>query len=252
MVELVLWDDMARNFSVVDYNSMERPVIIAHEIGTTLPAVNAIRRYNFKAAISDGTGTGYFTFFTPNADILTGINCPKLMSQLDAPDPRDFPVEIIKLNGQQHIFQFYYSPHCEKGKVDFYFDTILDKPLQIAGSSEQAEYITDKEPSVIAIEMPKHVSAETCVSLPTSTCEPSSQLITASPTMTIESGNTPTQTEKKRLGSPKEMGTPAVEVLEYPRTQASKKETSMKAPKKTLKRPLFPETQDDPKKKKMD
>ncbi|GJW88503.1 nucleic acid-binding, OB-fold protein [Tanacetum coccineum] len=308
VVELTLWDDMARNFNVADYNSMERPVIIAvsscrvkiyggalykiqqdlnppleiskerfsnpedeksqnrfavHGVrftckGTVL-AINTTRdghyascsqcnhkvfdgddipqcvnhgpqpnytfRYNFKAAISDGTGTGYFTFFTPNADILTRIDCPKL---------------------------FHYSPHCEKGKVDFYFDTILVKPLQIASSSEQAENITDKEPSVIAIEMPKPVSAEICVSLPTSTCEPSSQLITASPTMTVESGNTPTQTEKKTLGSPKEIGTPAVELLEYPRTQASKKETSIEVPKKTSKRPLFLETQDDPKKKKMD
>nr|GEX49481.1 hypothetical protein [Tanacetum cinerariifolium] len=126
------------------------------------PQPNYTFRYNFKAVIFDGTGTDYFTFFTPNADILTGIDCPKL---------------------------FHYSPHCEKGKVDVYFDAILDKPLQIAGSSEQAENIT---------------------------------------------------------------GTPAVEVLEYPRTQASKKETSMEAPKKTSKCLLFPETQDDPKKKKMD
>nr|GEU71416.1 hypothetical protein [Tanacetum cinerariifolium] len=96
------------------------------------PQPNYTFRYNFKAAISDETMTSYFTFFTPNADILTGIDCPKL---------------------------FHYSPHCEKGKVDFYFDTILDKALQIASSSEQAENITDKKPSVTAIEMPKPVSA---------------------------------------------------------------------------------------------
>nr|GEX05151.1 RNA-directed DNA polymerase, eukaryota [Tanacetum cinerariifolium] len=235
-------DEKSRNKFAIAALLQQNPESYRQEIGTTLPAVNAIRRYSFKAAISDETGTGYFTFFTP--DILTGIYCPKLVSQQDAQVLRDFPVEILKLNGQQHIFQFHYSPHCEKGKVEFYFDTILDKPLQIVGSSEQAENITDKEPSVIAIEMPKPVSAEICVSLPTSTCEPSSQLITASPTMIVESGNTPTQTEKKTLGSPKEM---AVEVLEYPRTQASKKETSMETPKKTSKRPLFPKTQDDPK-----
>ncbi|GKB34062.1 nucleic acid-binding, OB-fold protein [Tanacetum coccineum] len=292
VVELALWDDMARNFNVADYNSMERPVVIAvsscrvkiyggvlqllatnatyYYLNPDIPDLQEFReqykiqqdlnppleiskerfsnpedkksrnisaiaallhqcnqkvfegddipqfvnngpqpnykfRYNFKAAISDRIGTGYFTFFTPNADILTGIDYLKLVSQQDAPDLHDFPVEILKLNGQQHIFQFHYSPHCEKGKVDFYFDTILDKPLQIASSSEQAENITDKKPSVTAIEMPKPVSAEICVSLLTSTCEPSSQLITASPTMIVESGNTPTQTEKKMLGSPKEM-----------------------------------------------
>nr|GEW56415.1 nucleic acid-binding, OB-fold protein [Tanacetum cinerariifolium] len=141
VVELALWDDMGCNFNVADYNSMERPVIIAvSSFKVKIYGVNAIRRCSTvmiylnvltmdhnqttHLAISDETGIDYITFFTPNADIPTEIDCPKL-----------------------------------KGKVDFYFDTILDKPLQIASSSEQAENITDKEPSVIAKEMPKPVSA---------------------------------------------------------------------------------------------
>nr|GEV40185.1 DNA helicase [Tanacetum cinerariifolium] len=200
VVELALWDDMARNFNVADYNSMERPVIITHEIGTTLPVVNAIRR------------------------------CSMVMIYLN--------VSTMDHNQTTHL--------GATSKQRY----LMKQGLAISHSLPQIYKHADKEPSVTTIEMPKPVSVE--VSLPTSTCEPSSQLITASPTMTVESGNTPTQTEKKTLGSPKEMGTPAVEVLEYPRTQASKKETSMEAPKKTSKRPLFPETQDDPKKKKMD
>ncbi|GJY56784.1 nucleic acid-binding, OB-fold protein [Tanacetum coccineum] len=82
--------------------------------------------YNFKAAISDGTAIGQFTSVTPNADILTGTNCPQLVKLYNTPDPREFPTELLELQGQSHIFQFHYNPYCEKGRVDFYFDTILD------------------------------------------------------------------------------------------------------------------------------
>ncbi|GKG33035.1 hypothetical protein Tco_0430545, partial [Tanacetum coccineum] len=46
-------------------------------IGTMNPDVAVQQRYNFKASISDGTATGEFTFFTPNANVLTGANCTK-------------------------------------------------------------------------------------------------------------------------------------------------------------------------------
>nr|GEY21291.1 nucleic acid-binding, OB-fold protein [Tanacetum cinerariifolium] len=52
------------------------------------------------------------------------------------PDPRDFPTEILNLAGQTHLFQFYYNPSCAKGRVYFYFDDILNKPLQITGPPE--------------------------------------------------------------------------------------------------------------------
>nr|GEX52274.1 nucleic acid-binding, OB-fold protein [Tanacetum cinerariifolium] len=39
--------------------------------------------------------------------------------------------QILALQGKNHIFQFHYNLLCEKGRVDFLFDDILDKPLQI-------------------------------------------------------------------------------------------------------------------------
>ncbi|GJV45250.1 DNA helicase [Tanacetum coccineum] len=112
-------------------------------IGTMNPDVAVQQRYNFKAGIYDGTTTGEFTFFTPNADVLTGTDCTKLVNLYDTPSPRDFPSEILNLQGQRHIFQFHYNPSCEKGKVDFYFDDILDKPMQITCSSEPSTQLSD-------------------------------------------------------------------------------------------------------------
>ncbi|GJW97795.1 hypothetical protein Tco_0179603 [Tanacetum coccineum] len=92
--------------------------------------------YIFKAAISDKTATAQFTFFTLNADVLTNADCTELVKQYDTPSPREFPPEILNLKGRKHISQFHYSPSCEKGNVDFYFNDILDKPLQITSGSK--------------------------------------------------------------------------------------------------------------------
>ncbi|GJX59285.1 hypothetical protein Tco_0290675 [Tanacetum coccineum] len=93
--------------------------------------------------ISDGTATGEFTFFTPNANVLTGADCTKLVNLYGTPSPCDFPHEILNLQGQRHIFQFHYNPSCEKGKVDFYFDDILDKPMQITCCSKPSTQVSD-------------------------------------------------------------------------------------------------------------
>ncbi|GJT93473.1 nucleic acid-binding, OB-fold protein [Tanacetum coccineum] len=50
-----------------------------------------------QSAISDGTATGQFTFFTPNADVVTGADCTKLVNLYDTPSPRNFPPEILNL-----------------------------------------------------------------------------------------------------------------------------------------------------------
>ncbi|GKA07071.1 nucleic acid-binding, OB-fold protein [Tanacetum coccineum] len=88
-------------------------------------------RYNFKAFVSDQSATTAFTFFNPNADVLTGYECSELLKKYNMPSPRNFPTEILSLKGRQHIFQFHFNPYSVTGKVDFYFDDILDKPLQI-------------------------------------------------------------------------------------------------------------------------
>ncbi|GJU06614.1 DNA helicase [Tanacetum coccineum] len=102
------------------------------------PQPNPSYRYNFKAFISDQSATTTFTFFTPNGDVMTKHECSELVKKYNNPDPRDFPPEILSLKGHQHIFQFHYNPYCEMGRIDFYFDDILDKPLQITGTDMPA------------------------------------------------------------------------------------------------------------------
>nr|GEV11132.1 reverse transcriptase domain-containing protein [Tanacetum cinerariifolium] len=37
---------------------------------------------------------------------------------------------------KQHVFQFYYDPGCKTGRVNFMFDDILDKPLQLKNTGK--------------------------------------------------------------------------------------------------------------------
>ncbi|GJX78268.1 hypothetical protein Tco_0325079 [Tanacetum coccineum] len=101
-----------------------------------------IRRYNFNASVSNNSSTAGFTFFTANADVLTGSDCTQLVKKNDIPSPCEFPTEILSFKGKTHIFLFHYNPSCAKVKVDFFFDDILDKLLQIAGPSEVSKDTT--------------------------------------------------------------------------------------------------------------
>ncbi|GJY79070.1 hypothetical protein Tco_0484871 [Tanacetum coccineum] len=143
VVELGLWDDMARNFNKNEYDSMEKPVIIA---------VSSCK-------VSLYGATAQFTFFTPNADVVTGADCTQLVNLHDTPSPRKFPPEILNLQSRKHIFQFHYNPSCEKGKIDFYFDDILDKPVQITSGTE----LETEAPCDVTIRTPP--TTDTCILL---------------------------------------------------------------------------------------
>ncbi|GJT61107.1 DNA helicase [Tanacetum coccineum] len=106
-------------------------------------------RYNFKAFIADHSATATFTFFTPNANVLTHADCPELVKKYNIPSMRDFPEEILALEGKQHVFQFHYNPYCQTGRVDFYFDDILDKPLQITDSEKGKSQVTGESSNII-------------------------------------------------------------------------------------------------------
>ncbi|GKA39554.1 hypothetical protein Tco_0732105, partial [Tanacetum coccineum] len=119
---------------------------------STLLQQNLESYRNFKASVSDGSATTLFTFLTPNADVLIGKDCTQLVKMYNRPGPRDFPTETLNLKGQKHLFQFHYNLSCKKGRVDFFFDDILDKPLQISKGpsaqkeSEQTAGLLSKEP----------------------------------------------------------------------------------------------------------
>nr|GEU37989.1 DNA helicase [Tanacetum cinerariifolium] len=96
-------------------------------------------RYIFKALLIDQSATASVTFFTPNADVLIGSSSTELVKKYGVPNPREFPDEILSLNGRTHIFQVHNNPSCIQGRVDYYFDDIIDKPLQIARPSQSSE-----------------------------------------------------------------------------------------------------------------
>ncbi|GJT40584.1 putative ribonuclease H-like domain-containing protein [Tanacetum coccineum] len=112
-------------------------------------------RYIFKALLTDQSATASVTFFTLNADLLTGSSCTELVKKYGVPDPRDFPDEILSLNGRTHIFQVHYNPSCVQGRVDFYFDDILDKPLQIDGPSQSLEPSTEPTRIGTPVQLPQ-------------------------------------------------------------------------------------------------
>nr|GEY96388.1 nucleic acid-binding, OB-fold protein [Tanacetum cinerariifolium] len=94
---------------------------------------------SYKAFIADHSATAMFTFFTPNANVFTGFDCSELVKKYEMPDTRDFPTEILEIERRHHIFKFHYNPYCETGRVDFYFDDKLDKPLYITESGESSK-----------------------------------------------------------------------------------------------------------------
>nr|GEU67109.1 DNA helicase [Tanacetum cinerariifolium] len=207
VVELALWDDMARNFNVADYNSMERPVIITvSSCALQLLATNA-------------------TYYYLKPDI---PNLQKFLKEYKIQQDVNPPLEISK--------ERFSNPEDEKSRNRFAIAALLQqnpetRDWHYASCSQCNQKVFDGD------DIPQCVNHGP---QPNYTFRYNFKAA-------ISDG---TGTGYFTFFTPN--GTPAVEVLEYPCTQASKKETSMEAPKKTSKRPLFPETQDDPKKKKMD
>ncbi|GJS23871.1 DNA helicase [Tanacetum coccineum] len=100
VVEVTLWDEMATDFSREEFELMEQLVIFvvssckANVYGVIrysptyyyfkldIPNLEELRdQYNFKESITDASTTAAVTFFTPNADVLTGIGigCTQLI-----------------------------------------------------------------------------------------------------------------------------------------------------------------------------
>ena len=70
------------------------------------------------------------TFFTPKANDIVGTDCDSLVTSLENPDPKEFPAQIERIIGKQHIFQFHYNTDMKRGPQSFIFDDILDKQVE--------------------------------------------------------------------------------------------------------------------------
>ncbi|GJW56830.1 nucleic acid-binding, OB-fold protein [Tanacetum coccineum] len=126
VVELMLWDEMARELNKEQFELMEkcRKVSKYGAINTAIDwyyesCSNCIRKvtdgngvrqfvdhrpqpYNYKAFISDGSSTALFTFFTPNANVLTGSDCTQLIKVHNTPGPLE-DGRIEKVEGDNYI-----------------------------------------------------------------------------------------------------------------------------------------------------
>ncbi|GJU87880.1 DNA helicase [Tanacetum coccineum] len=265
VVELAMWDDMAHNFNKNEYDSMEKPVIIAlsgtsathyylnpdiphleefqsqykakqevnpplailkercHDLSQekirnrfplstlmqqnpdtyrsvrftcdrTVIGINTTRDwYIFKATISDGTVIAQFTFFTPNANVVTGSDCTQLVNLHDTPSPR---------------------------KIDFHFDDILNKPMQITSRTEPETELPGGKLSALGSKTPNLLSKETRHGETRASPDTPSQITAGS-----ESPGKKTHDERAAKGIPS---------------------------KTTSKRPLFQDDPDEQKKKKIE
>ncbi|PWA65216.1 nucleic acid-binding, OB-fold protein [Artemisia annua] len=90
--------------------------------------------YNFRATLTDGTGSATFIFFTPKADEFIGVNCGDLVASHKGPQRGQFPKEIEAIVGTNHMLQFHYNTTSNPGVTEFVMDEVFgvtDKPKQI-------------------------------------------------------------------------------------------------------------------------
>ncbi|GJZ55227.1 ankyrin repeat-containing domain, PGG domain protein [Tanacetum coccineum] len=139
----------------------------------------------------------------------------------DTPSPRDFPLEILNLKGREHTFQFHYNPSCEKGKVDFHFDDILDKPLQITSGPKAETQVPGGNELIASGSVTPQISSKEIRHTETSQLPDTPSQLTAG----SKSPSNKTYDEPEKGGI---------------------------AAKRTSKRPLFQDNPDDQKKKKTD
>ncbi|GJR98476.1 hypothetical protein Tco_0270650 [Tanacetum coccineum] len=166
----------------------------------------------------------------------TGADCTKLVNLYDIPSPCEFLIEILNLQGRRHIFQFHYNPQCEKVKIDFYFDDILDKSMQItSGSEAETQTPAESEMSTSALKSPQLPAKETTHGQTTTSPSTPSQLTTGHLTT-----KTPAPTEPALILKE----TPATSTKEIDSESPDNKThdeeaTQEMSSKRTSRRPLF-------------
>ncbi|PWA45222.1 helitron helicase-like domain-containing protein [Artemisia annua] len=109
---------------------------VTHEDGNykckihgVIPAPNY--RYNFRATLTDGTGSATFIFFTPKADDFIGVNCGDLVASNQDLQRGHFPNEIEAIVGTDHTFQFHYNTTSNPGITELVMDETTGKQLEL-------------------------------------------------------------------------------------------------------------------------
>lgn len=83
--------------------------------------------YNFKATLSDVTGSIVVTCFSPEANSLL-LPVTELLSYVSDPDPYTLPAIIKGLEHTKHIFTVHIAPGSRRGKTKFILQNAADAP----------------------------------------------------------------------------------------------------------------------------
>ncbi|GJX82942.1 DNA helicase [Tanacetum coccineum] len=113
-IGLTLWHEMAINFNVQEYESIEKPVVIAIS--------------SCWALISDGSATIYVTCFSDQANSLTR-DCNELLAERTDKDPYQLPSSLKDLEGTTHTFQFHFDAGSTLKKRDFVLDRVFKNTI---------------------------------------------------------------------------------------------------------------------------
>ncbi|GKB01999.1 nucleic acid-binding, OB-fold protein [Tanacetum coccineum] len=117
-------------------------------------------RYKFKAAVTDGTATTQFTFFTKAGEKITGHPCSQVAQKYKETDEQRLPTEIVNIIGKRRIFQIRYTPSTQRGAAAFVADDVLDiQPTIQTEASGTAIAATSATPSKETAGKEKHVTA---------------------------------------------------------------------------------------------
>ncbi|GKD03068.1 nucleic acid-binding, OB-fold protein, partial [Tanacetum coccineum] len=116
-------------------------------------------RYKFKAAVTDGTATAQFTFFTKAGEKITGHPCSQVAQKYKETDEQRLPTEIVNIIGKRRIFQIHYTPSTQRGAAAFVADDVLDiQPTIQTEASGTAIAATSATPSKETAGKEKHVT----------------------------------------------------------------------------------------------
>ncbi|PWA74877.1 hypothetical protein CTI12_AA248520 [Artemisia annua] len=115
--------------------------------------------YNFKATLSDVTGSVVVTCFSPEADSLL-LPVTELLSYVSDPNPYTLPEIIRDLEHTKHIFTVHIAPGSRRGNTKYILEHAADAP-QPTLPDVPATIHQPQSPTTVTEQPPENLSPET-------------------------------------------------------------------------------------------
>ncbi|GJW22093.1 DNA helicase [Tanacetum coccineum] len=165
IIGLTLWNEMATDFNIHEYKSMEKPGVIAFTSywvsrynGTSatrcylnpniyLRSIRKTTSYCFRAIVSDGSTTISITCFgdLPNS---LARDCNELLAKITDKDPYRIPQSLKQLEGTTHTFQFHFDTWSTSKRLDFILDIVFKNPT-LSLPAPPPQKLTDPAPNIV-------------------------------------------------------------------------------------------------------